>query len=48
MDWEECEGDDYGGYEMSEDGGGEFGVSEEEEEVLEWMAREWEAALRKG
>jgi hypothetical protein len=40
---EEVEGegndDDEGDYEMSEDG--------TEEEVLEWMAREWEDALRK-
>jgi hypothetical protein len=44
-DWKCCESDegeesDDGDYEMSEDG-------TEEEEVLEWMAREWEDALRK-
>ncbi|GLI80513.1 hypothetical protein PoHVEF18_008868 [Penicillium ochrochloron] len=45
-DWECCEGEededgdgDDGDYEMSEDG--------TDEDVLEWMAREWEDALRK-
>lgn len=45
--WEGCEcdeDDDEGDFEMSEDGWEAFAT---EEEVLEWSAREWEAALRK-